>query len=69
MSGTLPLSSISLLGDLKKLYCGDNMISGSIGSEIGRMRKLEDLWLFENMFNSTLPTEVGNMRSLVYVRE
>jgi len=42
----------------------NNLLSGPIPSEIGRLSALKDLNLLDNQINGTLPEEIGNLVSL-----
>jgi len=44
---------------LKKLFLGNNQLTGSIPSELGAMTSMEDLDLNSNQLTGTIPSELG----------
>lgn len=65
LTGTIP--NLTNLVNLTKLDFNDNMISGSLPSEIGTFTKLETLLLSENELTGAIPAEFGNLYSLEYL--
>lgn len=62
LTGTIPDSFWTASTALFNFNVGDNMMYGTIGTELGLMTDLKGLHLFENEFSGTIPTEIGNLR-------
>jgi len=51
---------------LKLLDLGENLLTGPVPTEIGKLQSLEWLILADNHLQSTIPKEIGNMTNLHY---
>jgi hypothetical protein len=71
----LPLNNISVplsdilhpelsMTNMTQLLLGENFISGSIPSELGRMTQMSAVWLSANSLVGLLPSELGRMTNI-----
>jgi hypothetical protein len=50
--------------DLTSLWLGDNLLTGTIPSSLGRLTVMTDLQLFKNKLNGTIPSSLAALTAL-----
>jgi Leucine-rich repeat (LRR) protein len=63
-SGPLSGQAISRMANLTHIYLYENMLTGTIPSEIGKLSDLEVLALASNDFSGTIPMSLGRLTKL-----
>eukprot|EP00555_Chaetoceros_dichaeta_P010455 CAMPEP_0198253496 /NCGR_PEP_ID=MMETSP1447-20131203/3899_1 /TAXON_ID=420782 /ORGANISM="Chaetoceros dichaeta, Strain CCMP1751" /LENGTH=2259 /DNA_ID=CAMNT_0043939185 /DNA_START=169 /DNA_END=6945 /DNA_ORIENTATION=+ len=64
IDGEDPLLLISRLPNIRKVYLNDNLLSGEIPTEIGKLTLLKELYVYDNLLTGTIPTEIGLLKKL-----
>ena len=74
LTGTIPneffLVNLDKNGhsNLQAFNVGDNLLTGTLSTGIGKLASLKGLHIFENHFQGKLPTEIGYLTRLAYTR-
>jgi len=68
MVGSIPIEAYTSLANLKVLHLNDNLLTGSLSSEISQWTNLEELHLHGNGFSGVVPDAFGSMPNLSLVR-
>ena len=64
LSGSIPSDSLFKLNQLETFLVDQNMIGGTLPSELGLLTNVERLSLYENNIQGTIPTELGLLESV-----
>jgi len=65
--GTIPSELALLSNHLRMIHLFDNLIYGTVPSDLGSLANLERLELTKNSLNGELPPEIGNLGSLTFL--
>ena len=73
LTGTIPDEFFVTLDEnghsyLQAFNVGDNLLTGTLSTGIGKLTSLKGLHIFRNHFHGKLPTEIGYLTRLTYTR-
>jgi Leucine-rich repeat (LRR) protein len=68
VTATIPTEMALLSSSLKHLRFGNNEMSGTVPSELGKLTKLVELGLTASNLTSTIPSELGELTTLQHLR-